>query len=515
MRNSHGVGSPLDARARGSGPWGWPALLLVLLGVVLGLLTRHGSAIHSPPVVDEEWPLASPTPNVHVALHLDEPLVPDRTSVWTVAFQAAWDQLADSMDLPDGIWLGPPARPEALRALNAGRLPPGIVDPGDLTVIAGPDEEATWSAVDRASDRPRPVYERDPDNPGVVAFARLRASLRYETPFFVAERPLAFGPQRTRVRAWGLRADAEGPVPARMRAQARVHIPDGTPHDEVAKQGVVVLTGKDGKRLVLSMRTPGDTLRATWEDVTATLASSQSREFATVDLLTIPRVAVVAGRTYDELVPADFVGLGWKLVVARQDVSLTVDECGADVDAEAVLVGLISMALVIELDGPFLVALLAPGSEAPYVLAWIGSADALSRWGAPLGRTLTPDEVLPFAGAWTVDERASIEATLAAWKRLLINRDHEVRERNVEGFLAGWRFDLAVVEDGSASVVSHQPGLRARRASVPLRRDGTRVLLALPWGDGGGPRTWVVSRDGDRLLLRIPSQGLTLVLQRR
>lgn len=516
MRNRQDAGQPPASRPRAAGSNGWGILLILVLGLILGLFTSHGRESPAPSTPDvEDEPLGPPTPNVYVALHLAEPLAADRTVVWTVAFQAAWDRLADTLGLKDGIRLEPPARPEAVRALNAGRLPPGIVDPGDLTVIAGPDDDATWSTYDRLSDRPRPEYERDPEGPGVVAFARLRASLRYETPFFVAERPLAFGPDGTEVTAWGLRADADGPVPTRMRAQARIHVPEGTPDDEIAAHAVIVLTGGSGKRLVLSMRTPGASLGATWEDVAATLASTEPREFQRVDVLTIPRVALVAERSFDEIAPAFLEGTDQKLVVAQQHISLSVDERGADVDAEAVVVTVGAIPLVVEFDAPFLVALLAAGSETPYVLAWVGSADALSRWGAPVGLPLTPDEVAPFAGTWAIDEGASIEATLAAWKRLLINERERMDRRNVSGFLQGWTFELIIGEDGEASVRSQQPGLREHSATVPLRRDGARRLLALPWGDGGGPRTWVVSRDGDHLLLSIPSQGLRLVLRRR
>ncbi|MFV1960191.1 MAG: hypothetical protein ACC662_12350 [Planctomycetota bacterium] len=222
MRSQSDVVSSGGSTGRGSGPGGLPALLLVLLGVVLGLLTGRGSlpALHGDGGHGGQAlpPPAVPTPNVHVALHRDEPLAPDRTTVWTAAFQTAWDRLCDLRGFPQGIRLLPPARPEAVEALNAGRLPPDIVGPGDLTVVAGRDEEATWARIDRASDRRRPVFPRDPDFPGYVVFARLRASLRYATPFFVHDRPLRFGSRRTPVGAWGLRPRAQGAASIRMRA---------------------------------------------------------------------------------------------------------------------------------------------------------------------------------------------------------------------------------------------------------------------------------------------------------
>lgn len=55
-----------------------------------------GDGRRSPPLEVAEPPPRA-TPNVLVAMHLEEPLDPTRTVVWTVAFQAAWDALTDTV----------------------------------------------------------------------------------------------------------------------------------------------------------------------------------------------------------------------------------------------------------------------------------------------------------------------------------------------------------------------------------------------------------------------------------
>jgi len=68
------------------------------------------------------------------------------------------------------------------------------------------------------------------------------------------------------------------------------------------------------------------------------------------------------------------------LVFAREDALLTADEravVGADKPTKADDPGGTKMDLVV--DGPFLVAFLAPKAERPYLLLWVGSAEGLSR----------------------------------------------------------------------------------------------------------------------------------------
>lgn len=511
MQTSHAAFRESGADAQRPVHQRWLALFVVLLGIPLALCTHNGRQVtESEPSVA----FGPPNPNVYIALHLEEPLAPNRTVVWTAAFQAAWDQLADVLKMPDGLALAAPAQMKAVRALNAGRLAPGVVAPGNMTVIAGPATEATWAAIARASGQPRPQGAPAPNEQDTVAFARLKASVRYEAPFFVAEKPLQFGPQQVPVKAWGLRRDAQGEAAQKMRQQVRIHTPSDAGGGDVAQIGVVVITAKGGTRIVISGRAARETLARTWQDVAAVIAAAPGDTFSLVDRLTIPRVSIVAGRAYDEIAPAPFEASSARLALARQDVSLVLDERGADVDAEAVLMGVGAVPREVDIEGPFLVALLARGSQAPYVLAWIGSENGLTPWGAPIGRALTAAEARPFVGAWVLDARASVDETVAAIRRVVgpaEARRARVTRKNVSEWIRGRPFAVEVNANGDAHVKTTD------KQSTPadLRRDGARFFLGAPKRGGGGHETWDISRDGGHLRLHLRGRSEVLVLRQR
>jgi len=459
-----------------------------------------------------------PTADVHVALHLDEPLAAGQTVVWTAAFQAAWDRMADTLGMPEGIELAAPADPEAVRALNSGRLDAGVVDPRDLTVVAGPATEATLNAIDQVSGRPRPADAPPPSPRDLVAFARLNASVRYEIPFFTAEEPLLFGPAEVPVRAWGLRQEARSESAERMREQVRVHIPADASRAACTQAAVVVLTGAGGKRVVVSGRPPRGTLRDTWQDVSAVIATAPARKFSGADRLTIPRIAIVAGRAYDEIAPAAFSLTEHVLSMARQDLRLVVDERGAEVDAEAVVIVTGSVPLELEFTGPFLVALLASGSDVPFVVAWIGSENGLTPWSDVAGVPLATPETEPFVGNWVLEPELSLDATLNAMQRVLSDGEtsgpHLVRSQLAHWF-EGRTLDVHISSDGSARVTQNPPTPHETTSDAQLMQDGPRILLDVPRRHDGGIETWTVSRDGDQLKLCIRSRSAVLILSGR
>lgn len=507
------------------------ATLFVAAGLPLGLFAgdmgvwRQGDAGDEDAAIEADAPPRE-TPNVLVAMHLDEPLVPDRTTVWTAAFQAAWDAMGDAVQKEWGLPtfdLGPPAKPEDVKALNAGRLTPGVVDPKDLTVIAGPATEETWSKVEGASDRDPREGAPPPRGSDLVAFARLRASVRYEVPFDVGRAPLRFGSTRTRVRCYGLRSQTDGDAAERRRAQVSVHTVDDPLADDNAGRCVVVLAGADGSRVVVSGRPARPTLREAWNEAASVIRSAPPER---LDSLWIPRVSFSAGRSYDNLVGAPVVGRDRTfLLVARQDMSLTADERGADVDAEAMIVLGIGQTIDVSFERPFLLALLAPGSDTPYALAWFGSADGLTRWEESIGRPMTAAEVKKMAGHWILLTDATVEATLANWGSAQKGRKRGGVERERESLrstMANWTFDLTVAPDAIATLTYGRTKSTKAYPPTVLVRDGARILLAARGASSdpaaepvGEERRWFLSRDGDRLKVNEPGSGVVFILRRR
>jgi hypothetical protein len=441
------------------------------------------------------------TPGVRLGLHPDEPLSPGETTVWTAAIQVAWDGLRALVAGDQPLRLGPPAPASVVAALNRGSLPPGVVDPADLLTIGGAATPEAWRAIHAAAspgfDRGRP-----PSGPGdVVLFARLTSSVRYETPFDVLDEPIAWGTKGTRVVAYGLRAETRGPVAEGQRKQVRIHLPAGAPREHAGDSAVVVLHGEGGRRVVLSARPPQRTLRATWDDVAAVLADVSGEEPAPEDHLAVPRVALHARRDHLELVGAPV--LGWRpgaaITMARQEVTLAANERGAELDAQAMLVatGGITEPLVVVLDRPFLLALLAPGTDVPHAIAWIGGVEALE--DADARPPLRAGDLALLVGAWQVDVRASVEATAPSWEQAGGKRRH------LETALERARFGLEVTPLGAATVQAGAGTPDAATTPAELFRDGAWIALVVR-GEG--------KESGPRYLLRAERGRLTLVEHR-
>lgn len=234
--------------------------------------------------------------------------------------------------------------------------------------------------------------------------------------------------------------------------------------------------------------------------------------------LTIPRIAIVAGRAFKEIAPAPFAAIDAALVLARQDLRLVVDERGAEVDAEAVLVAVGALPLVIEIRGPFLVALLAAESNVPYVLAWIGSEHGLTPWGTAVGHPATRRQVRPLVGTWAVDLEQSLAATLAAMRRVLgpeeARRAGWNRSRLASWF-RDWALELKIEPDGTAQATHDGKPNGPKSGNARLRRRGEHVFLDLPNRYGQGTEARAISREGSHLKLHVRSRSEVLILRRR
>jgi hypothetical protein len=379
--------------------------------------------------------------------------------------------------------------------------------------------------VDAASDLGVPTGVRELDPLHFVAFARLRSSLRYEVPFLLHRAPLRFGSAATEVRAYGLPKDVAGETADRMREQVDLHVPAGAPEGESTSHVVVVLKARDGERVVLSGRPARETLAATWLDARRVLESTPAETFSMVDGLAIPRVSIRAGRSYDEIAPAPHPSLGGRLVLARQDVSLTVDERGADVDAEAVLASRGGLPRIVRYDGPFLVALLAPGREEPYVVAWIGNHAALDRSDRPIGRPPDAAALRAIEGTWHLNARESLKAMVAHWRRQSPERGEWIDQaaRDLERHFAVRSLRLVIRSDASVLVVSTQRDHGERAVDGYLASDGPRLHLVHPStekprdadeGHTTEETRWTITFDRGRMVLHAQPAGEILVLVR-
>jgi hypothetical protein len=303
------------------------------------------------------------------------PIADGKNVLWCAAFQLAWD--AYRRDVLGGapLSLEPPARADAVAALNAAPFPPGDLDPGAFVAMAGRGPESferfRAAAKARFGDAASNLVEDPAVGPGLAAaFAFLHKDLPFEHRF-ADYGTLRFAGGRA-VRAFGTRSDPAHPNRRAILGQVRLHASDATPGTHGRPdQFILELAVRGGRdRLLLARVDPAPTLRETW-DMVRQRAAGTGEAVGEDIALAIPKLDFDVAHRFAELqVPGQFE--------CYQRTRLRLDETGARLDAYAYAAKRKSPADAEFLfDRPFLVALLQKGASRPYLLLWIGNDELL------------------------------------------------------------------------------------------------------------------------------------------
>lgn len=319
-----------------------------------------------------------------VAVDLEETHAPDKDIVFCAGFGLVWRELV-------GLAGGPVEMAEApslLERMNRAASLDAALDPASYVAAAGfvrdgiterlRKEVARKFGDDAAIDGiPSPV---DPN--AFVVYVHLRKNLQFARPFSRHDSALRF--RTTPVRAFGLFA-GNGDVDPGAIEQVVVH--DYTsPHDFV----VELLTRAHEDRLLLARTTPGATLGDTVSGALARVrAPSLWRRLvgrSTLrpdEVLVVPIVEFRLLRVLDELLHRPLMNprlSGNWLEDARETVQLRLDECGARLVSEALVLGRKGRrgtARSFVFNGPFLLLLSRNDARVPYLVAWVETAELL------------------------------------------------------------------------------------------------------------------------------------------
>src|SRR5262245_15191838 len=372
--------------------WCWVAGLAAAAWVGHAAWTARDGTRPPPESAPRELGYDGPSTGLHrmvVLSTLDTPLPDAASAVWCGSFQLAWNEL--KAGLADGP-VQVAGQEELARRLNAAGFSRTDLSPGTHYTAAGLQRDGAGTRI--RADMGRlfpgvPVPEFAPDDVA-VAFAYLRASVRFRLPYF--DDRLTFrdgGGGETAVRACGLRNRDEGTAQAR-RDQLRVMFArparddDGRPAEfaldldrESSPDRVVVARVPRG-------RTLGETVAAVEEREQRARADGASDRFDLTDHLLVPCLAWRVEHRFAELEgPARRLGGGRLegLYISRavQVVEFRLDEGGADLASSAVI-HVKGGPQRFYLDGPFLVYMQRRGAAAPYFAMWVDNAELLAAW---------------------------------------------------------------------------------------------------------------------------------------
>lgn len=336
-----------------------------------------------------------------------------RNALWCATIQLAWDAASDA--LPHRrLRLGPPAPPAWVDALNRRTFPHEDLDEASTLVVGG-------RVADGVLDRLRtafaarfpgePVPRIDAGAEDAVGFAALRKELPFETPFRRLPMPMHFAGSEKPVTAFGMIQYDTAPDVKAMAGQVTVYLEpgDSPPHRGDDVPPVVELSPRGGAdRILLSALAPGPTLETAWQALATRRATGRAEVLEDAEVLEIPRIRLDVVHRFEELIGAPIVDVaGGVLRDMRQSVRFSLDERGARVASDAVVIPALGLGVEMRFDRPFLLALMRRGASRPYLLLWVGNDDLLEGHVPP--REATKAETAPFVGAWRLDVERTVE----------------------------------------------------------------------------------------------------------
>lgn len=340
-------------------------------------------------------------PGTQMLVAPEEEIEADKTSLYSVTVQIAWDQLRP----PEG---GPVTTHDAkpiIKLLNSHPFPPEALD-GEcyFAGVAGLDDRGRQSILEAfskkfpsASARPiDPLKNDEIRDGGLRVWVYLQKSMpfadvmeRFPDPMpFPAKEPLG------RVESFGW-PSAQGEGDGFPVLQETVVIRDYVSDDDF----IIALKtdSPQGDEIFLAKIELDKSLQTTWERVADRLRQRQGaqviEQLRGIDHLQIPILSFGIKGSLHQLSgaripmprhPERFIAL------AEQTIQFRLDEYGAELIADTQLVvgenghgpDLKRKKLTprrFEFDKPFLLALREKDAEVPYFLAWIGNAELMER----------------------------------------------------------------------------------------------------------------------------------------
>jgi hypothetical protein len=227
---------------------------------------------------------------------------------------------------------------------------------------------------------------------GVSCCCRFSVRMSFDVSFDLLAEPLVFRTvdgERT-VRGFGIKrlddSDARG-----EQLQAQVEILDYHSDDNFVLR-LAPVASKD--EIVLAKIAPGktldETIDAVFEQVSHPDALHTGRRIVNEETLAVPRLTIGVDRKYSEIINREIVGTLLHVSEARQTIQFALDETGAVLESEAIIIGEDGIvpprrspvgSRKFVFNRPFLVYLIEHGADRPYFAAWIENTEFMETIG--------------------------------------------------------------------------------------------------------------------------------------
>jgi WD40 repeat protein len=318
---------------------------------------------------------------------LDTPFPEGKSAIWCSSFQIAWNRLKADI-------VGEPIRLQGAQdvadRLNRARPSEADLEPGSYYAATGFVDGGIVAKIQeemaqRFPDVPRPQIEGLPK--GVVAYAYLRAGIKFDTEFF--DNPEAFRfhdsvGQETVVRSFGIR-ESEKHLGGGYRTRVQVLFRDG------GDFALDPCQTSQPHQVVLARVKRQETLAATLANLEGRIAKGAKGQLGSQATLLVPNLDWCVEHHFRELEGKDKVfqnpalrfpaphQLRW----AYQALQFRLNRKGADLDSGVDLRTLGDGAdddpNTFHFDRPFLIYLKKRGVAQPFFVMWVDNAELLCK----------------------------------------------------------------------------------------------------------------------------------------
>jgi hypothetical protein len=323
---------------------------------------------------------------------LDSPIPEGKSVIWCASFQLAWNRLKDDV-VKEPIQL---ANAQAIAdRLNKADQSDNDVGPEAVYSAAGLVRDGIVERIQAqmASKFPNvPKLELDRPKGGVVAYAYLAASAKYDYPFFENDERFLFkdsAGKETAVGSFGIRKkDDYAYQQLRQQVQVLFHPREALSKGEEIPEFIVDLCKSSQPYQVVVARVDRNaTLAKTLADVEQKIASQPADSFMSQlhprDVLLVPSMAWKISHRFKELEGMDKQFLNPALQklyldTALQTIQFRLDRSGAELWSEA-KVYVKPSARFFHVNRPFLVYMKKRGGQHPFFVAWVENAELLEK----------------------------------------------------------------------------------------------------------------------------------------
>lgn len=356
-------------------------ILVFLLSILAGILILIIRPAHQPALTPEEKQgmKSEPLKDTIIVPSLADPLPKGKNVLWCASFQLAWDRLKKDV-------VGAPVLIEGADAitasLNSVPFSESDLAPASFYAAAGRGPE-TVERIRRDMAKLFPNFEPDLKGTPVefIAYAYLKAGVKFDPPYFDARQPLAFreaGGGLAAANAFGIREEDEYAY-YKLRARVEIVFSDVEMERQTVREMVIdPCRDSSPNQILLALVPRKETMAEMWDYVRKKLLPNGGG-LGPNDTLLIPNLRCNIAQDFESLSGHVLLNPAFKggtLDIVRQAIEFRLDRGGAELGSEAKLMYM-PIPTHYHFDRPFLVVMRKRGASHPYFLMWVENREVL------------------------------------------------------------------------------------------------------------------------------------------